>query len=128
MTKTDAEAGFIVWTDAYIQNLFQNYQTAGIPIEIANQMVSNTAEFQQLVTPQPTINHYFSENEKVLIGHYEYEVLAAPDIRMGWSAFIMLKKVYYCLQDISPKITPRFRIGFMGMTIHYSPISLHWYS
>jgi glyoxylase-like metal-dependent hydrolase (beta-lactamase superfamily II) len=115
MTKTDAEAGFIVWTDAYIQNLFQNYQTAGIPIEIANQMVSNTAEFQQLVTPQPTINHYFSENKKVVIGHYEYEVIAAPGHSDGMVCFYNAEKsVLLSADHILPKITPNISYWFHG--------------
>ena len=115
MTKTDAETGFSVWTNAYIENLFQNYQTAGIPIETANQMVSNTAEFLQLVSPQPTIDHYFSKNEKVPIGHYEYEVIAAPGHSDGMVCFYNAEKnVLLSADHILPKITPNISYWFHG--------------
>lgn len=115
MTKTDAETGFKVWTDAYIQNLLQNYQTAGIPDETALQMVSNTAEFQQLVTPQPTIHHYFTEHEKVPIGHYEYEVIAAPGHSDGMVCFYNAEKsVLLSADHILPKITPNISYWFHG--------------
>jgi glyoxylase-like metal-dependent hydrolase (beta-lactamase superfamily II) len=115
MTKTDAETGFKVWTDTYIQNLLQNYQTAGIPNETALQMVSNTAEFQQLVTPQPTIHHYFTEHEKVPIGHYEYEVIAAPGHSDGMVCFYNAEKnVLLSADHILPKITPNISYWFHG--------------
>ena len=78
-------------------------------------MVSNTAEFQQLVTPQPTIDHYFVENEKVPIGRYEYEVIAAPGHSDGMVCFYNAEKsVLLSADHILPKITPNISYWFHG--------------
>ena len=77
-------------------------------------MVSNTAEFKQLY-PQPTINHYFSENEKVPIGHYEYEMIAAPGHSDRMDCFYNGEKsVLLSADHISLKITPTISYWFHG--------------
>lgn len=115
MTKVDSETAFTAWTDAYINNLHEHYETAGIPIEAANQMVVNTAEFKQQITPYPTIDHYFEEGEKVRIGHYAYEVMITPGHAEGMVCFYNAEKsVLLSADHILPKITPNISYWFHG--------------
>ncbi|MCZ2259515.1 MBL fold metallo-hydrolase [Sporosarcina sp. G11-34] len=115
MTQIDSEMAFQVWTDEYIGNLYKDYKTAGIPIEMANHMANNTAEFKQLVTPYPTINHYFVEGQKVPIGPYEYEVIVTPGHAEGMVCFYNTEKnVLLSADHILPKITPNISYWFHG--------------
>lgn len=115
MTQVDSETAFTVWADEFVGNLHKDYKTAGIPNEAANQMVMNTAEFKQLITPYPTIDHYFQDGEKVLIGHYEYEVIITPGHAEGMVCFYNAEKnVLLSADHILPKITPNISYWFHG--------------
>ena len=115
MTQTDAEIGLKAWTDDYIGNLQNEYKTVGIPPEMANQMINNTAEFKEYVTPYPTINRYFEEGEKVPIGYYEYEVIFSPGHSEGMVCFYNAEKnVLLSADHILPRITPNISYWFHG--------------
>lgn len=115
MSKVDSESGFSAWSDQLLNNLFENYQRCGIPIEIGEYMVNNTRDFIPLVTPYPDINHYFEEHERFQIGNYEYEVIFTPGHSDGLVTFFNKdKKVLMSTDHILPRITPNISYWFYG--------------
>src|SRR5699024_5501417 len=75
MSKIDEQAAFMAWENDFLNSLADNYSIATIPEDIAQQMIENTKEFIPRVTPYPTVQHHFTEGEKVVMGRYEYEVI-----------------------------------------------------
>lgn len=114
MTKIDAENGLTSWQDNFIFKLQDNYQMAGIPIDIANKMVGNTSEFVSRVTPYPEVNHYFDEGEVLSIGKQEFEVIFTPGHSDGLVVFYNKEKILLSTDHILPKITPNISYWFHG--------------
>lgn len=115
MTEKDANSALMAWTDQFIGNLQQNYQTAGIPQIVADEMVRNTAEFTELITPFPKFDHYFTDGEKVQFGHFDYEVIFTPGHSEGMVCFYNAEKnVLLSADHILPKITPNISYWFHG--------------
>ncbi|MEK3934042.1 MBL fold metallo-hydrolase [Sporosarcina sp. FSL W7-1349] len=115
MSEVDARSALTVWEQSYVDDLYGHYLTAGIPEDIAREMVGNTAEFIALVTPYPTIDHYFKEGEKLPIGRYEYEIIHAPGHSDGMVCFYNKEEsVLLSADHILPKITPNISYWFHG--------------
>lgn len=115
MSKTDENAAFMAWEDDFLNSLPDNYTIAAIPKNIAQQMIENTKEFIPRVTPYPTVQHHFKEGEKVVIGHYEYEVIFTPGHSDGLINFYNKEnRVLFSTDHILPKITPNISYWFHG--------------
>ena len=115
MSKIDAEASVKAWSDEFIKSIHSYYTASGIPLEIGEQMVQNTAEFKPLVSPAPRIDHYFEEDEKVQIGKYQYEIIPAPGHSDGMVCFYNAEKnVLLSADHILPRITPNISYWFHG--------------
>lgn len=115
MTKVDAEAGFNAWQESFLNKLSNNYQSAGIPDDVSENMTRNTTEFVSRVTPYPNVNHYFREGEMVVIGKYEYEVIFTPGHSDGLVTFYNVEKnILLSTDHILPKITPNISYWFHG--------------
>ncbi|MFS0575383.1 MBL fold metallo-hydrolase [Sporosarcina sp. 179-K 3D1 HS] len=115
MSEIDARSALTVWEESYVENLYGHYKTSGIPEHMAREMVGNTGEFTSLVTPYPTIGHYFKEGEKLPIGRYEYEIIHAPGHSDGMVCFYNAEEsVLISADHILPKITPNISYWFHG--------------
>lgn len=115
MTRTDAQAGLSSWTDEVLKSIPANYRACGIPEEMSIQMTDNTAGFQELVFPLPTIDHYWEEGETIVIGRYEYEVIFTPGHSDGMVCFYNNEQnVLFSADHILPKITPNISYWFHG--------------
>lgn len=115
MTQIDEQAALKAWEDDFLNSLAENYSTAAIPKKIADEMITNTKGFVPRVTPYPTVHHHFVEGEKVVIGHYEYEVIYTPGHSDGLINFFNdEKKVLFSTDHILPKITPNISYWFHG--------------
>ncbi|MHA6251522.1 MBL fold metallo-hydrolase [Oceanobacillus sp. CAU 1775] len=115
MTKVDAKNGFSAWGNEFLDVLENNYKLAGISAEEANSMVENTREFVPLVTPYPTIDHYFEEGEKVQIGKLSYEVIFTPGHSEGLVTFYNKNEnILIGTDHILPRITPNISHWFHG--------------
>jgi glyoxylase-like metal-dependent hydrolase (beta-lactamase superfamily II) len=78
-------------------------------------MLGNTADFIPLVSPLPTINHFFVEGEKVQIGRFEYEIVFTPGHSDGMVCFHNKERsVLLSADHILPKITPNISYWHHG--------------
>ncbi len=115
MTKIDEEAGLKAWSDEFLELISTNYKKAGIPTDLAAEMVANTTEFKQLVSPLPQVDHYIVEGEMISIGGHEYEVLSAPGHSDGMVCFYNKEKnVLLAADHILPRISPNISYWFHG--------------
>ncbi|PIC62743.1 MBL fold metallo-hydrolase [Sporosarcina sp. P13] len=115
MTEIDSELGFRAWTEEHLKNFHEDYQTVGIPAEMAIKMIHNTEGFIPLVTPHPNIDRYFKEGQKVPIGKYEYEVIVTPGHSEGMVCFYNSEKNVLLSSDhILPRISPNISYWFHG--------------
>lgn len=115
MSEIDYNAGLKAWSDDFFLLIEENYKKAGIPIEMAQEMVENTSEFKRVVNPLPEINHYFKQGEVVPFGRFDYEVLFAPGHSDGMVSFYNKEKsVLLAADHILPRITPNISYWFHG--------------
>lgn len=115
MTEVDEAAGLMAWSDEFLTLIGENYRKAGIPSEAADAMVENTSEFKRLVSPLPTVDHYFKHGEKVYIGSFEYEVLYSPGHSDGMVSFYNKENSIILSADhILPRISPNISYWFHG--------------
>lgn len=115
MSEIDYNAGLKAWSDDFLRLIGENYKKAGIPIEMAQEMVENTSEFKRVVNPLPEINHYFKQGEVVPFGRFDYEVLFAPGHSDGMVSFYNKEKsVLLAADHILPRITPNISYWFHG--------------
>jgi len=115
MSKIDAAASVKAWSDEFIQSIHSYYRASGIPEEMGEQMVQNTAEFKPLVSPAPRIDHHFIAGEKVQIGKCEYEIIPTPGHSDGMVCFFNAEKnVLLSADHILPRITPNISYWFHG--------------
>ncbi|NEU32236.1 MBL fold metallo-hydrolase [bacterium LRH843] len=115
MSQIDAEAGLKAWTDEFIGKIGANYKKAGIPVEMADEMIKNTTDFKPLVNPLPKVDHFFADGEKVLFGRYEYEIIFTPGHSDGMVSFYNAEKsVLLSADHILPRITPNISYWFHG--------------
>jgi glyoxylase-like metal-dependent hydrolase (beta-lactamase superfamily II) len=115
MSKVDAELGLGSWEGNFLSTLEKNYELAGIPKEVAKQMVHNTESFIERVQPYPEVNHYFEEGENVKFGKYEYEIIFTPGHSDGLIVFFNKEKsVLLSTDHLLPKITPNISYWFHG--------------
>ena len=115
MTKIDADMALDAWHDVFLSNLNKNYESAGIPTGIADDMTKNTAEFIERVTPYPTVDHYLKEGEHIRIGNYMYKVIHTPGHSDGLVCFYNSERNMLLSTDhILPRITPNISYWFHG--------------
>ncbi|MFE8699648.1 MBL fold metallo-hydrolase [Cytobacillus sp. FJAT-54145] len=117
MTKVDEEAGKSIWEPSSLENQRKNYQTCGLPEEIANELTSDEGSFQARVKPYPTVKHHLEEGMNVHFGKYEYEVIFTPGHSDGLiSLFNKEKSVLFSTDHILPKISPNVSYWFRGIS------------
>ncbi|HEX6593768.1 MAG TPA: MBL fold metallo-hydrolase [Bacillota bacterium] len=115
MTKRDAELGNKAWKKRFMNHVRTHYGKHGIPSAMANQMIENTREFVERVTPHPRVDHYFTEGEVVQFGKYTYEIIFTPGHSDGLIClYNKEKKVLFSTDHILPKITPNISYWFHG--------------
>ncbi|EZH65546.1 hypothetical protein DH09_18160 [Bacillaceae bacterium JMAK1] len=115
MTKTDAEAGLRAWTAEFLDEMYRNYQFAGIPEKQAREMRDNTASFVPRISPLPTIDHHIEEGQTFQFGKEEYEAIFTPGHSDGLIVlFNKSKRVLLGTDHILPKITPNISYWFHG--------------
>lgn len=115
MTETDARAGMSAWESSVIDQIPANYRASGIPEEQAAQMFKNTEEFKPLVSPLPKIGQYLTEEDKVQMGNFEYQVLYTPGHSDGLICFYNEEQsTLFATDHILPKITPNISYWFHG--------------
>lgn len=115
ISKIDAEAGLNAWLDSVIETFPTHYKASGIPDDLALQMSTNTADFIDVVTPYPTVNHYFQEGEKIPFGSLEYEVIFTPGHSDGLiNLYNEAQGVLFSTDHILPRITPNISYWFHG--------------
>lgn len=115
MSEIDANAGMNAWTDNLFNQLHESYKLTGIPDEMGAQMINNTKEFVDVITPYPIVNHHFLEGERIAIGKFEYEVIFTPGHSDGLVSFYNEESSTLLSTDhVLPKITPNISYWFHG--------------
>lgn len=116
MTEVDQASGVTVWQEGFLQELQAHYRLAGVPPERALSMTQNTESFQAVLTPYPTVDHLLVEGQRILFGHYEYEVIATPGHSDGLVVFYNKDQhVLLSTDHILPTITPNVAYWFHGI-------------
>lgn len=115
MSKTDATIALSAWEKNFLSTFPNNYKLSGIPDDVGSAMLENTKSFYPLITPYPTIDHYFEEGEKIQIGRYAYEVIFTPGHSDGLiTLYNAEKNVLLSTDHILPRITPNISYWFHG--------------
>lgn len=123
MSEIDAELGKASWQTEFLETMSSHYTASGVPAEMSEQMVKNTADFQPLVNPLPKINQYLAEGDRIQIGRYEYKAIHTPGHSDGMVCFYNKEEnVLFSADHILPKITPNISYWFHGQE---NPLALY---
>lgn len=115
MTEIDSKVYDHIWTESGLKLLEKDYRLSAVPEDISEGIMAITKEFVPYVSPQPNVNHFLQEGEKIQFGKGEYEVIATPGHSEG---LIVLynehDRVLLSTDHILPKITPNISYWFYG--------------
>ncbi len=115
MTQVAEQTRMRNWTEDYVDTVNAFYLAAGIPKEVADGISQNTKESTHFVLPNPTVDRYLNEGDRLKIGNYEYEVIFTPGHSPGLiTLYNREKNVLLSTDHILPKITPNISYWFMG--------------
>src|SRR5699024_6572897 len=115
MSKRDAQMGSQAWQKEFINHVRTHYAKHGIPTAMAHQMVENTREFVERVTPHPRVDHHFSEGECDQFGKYTYEIIFTQGHSDGLICLYNKDQaVLFSTDHILPKITSNISYWFHG--------------
>lgn len=107
MPEVDVKISQKAWSKAGLDELWSSYNLAGIPSNIGVEMLTNYKEYIPQILPEPTIQHFIEEGEKIVFGNYEYEVLFTPGHSPGLVTFYNPEKnVLLGTDHLLGRITP----------------------
>lgn len=107
MPEIDAEISQRAWSKKGLDELRNSYDLAGVSSNLGDEMLINYKEYLPQILPEPTIQHFIQEGEKIAFGHYDYEVLFTPGHSPGLVTFYNAEKnVLIGTDHLLGKITP----------------------
>jgi glyoxylase-like metal-dependent hydrolase (beta-lactamase superfamily II) len=114
-SRKTADNAQVFWAKEWFDRMREQFVLSGIPSEYIDKLVTQAQDSIPLVTPHPICNRFLNENDRIVFGKYEYEVILTSGHSEGMICLYNKERnVLFSADHVLPKITPNISYRFHG--------------